>query len=109
MRNPKARGRPQIPNLLSNDAKRAFVLYAAAEHYRKDNGLRRNANLEFTTFKLIALAKSLYPCRGIFDRPVQRHKMLASIKRGRKILGIKDGWCGPKPQSLLNRRTSSIL
>lgn len=102
------RGRPPVPKMLSKNVKRAFVLYVAAEHYRNEHGLSRNIELHLTTSQLIDLAKSLYPCRGIFDKPVDPNKMLASIKRGREILGIKKGWRGPEPQSLLNRKKFKI-
>lgn len=104
----KDRGRPPVPMMLSRNVTRAFVLYVAADHYRKEHGLSRNIELHLKTSQLIDLAKSLYPCRGIFDKPVDRNKMLASIKRGREILGIKKGWRGPEPQSLLNRKKFKI-
>ena len=45
-------------------------------------------------FKLISLAKEIFPTHGLFEKPQAANKMHASVKRGRKICGIDEYWRG---------------
>lgn len=99
----KMRGGQLKKSRQTNDAKRAFVLYATVERIREVKNLSRESKIEFPLNELIELTEQLFPTYELFKKPTYKNKMLASVKRGREIWGIDKYWRGPSLQSLLNQ------
>ena len=93
----RTRGQPQKYLTMTHDALRAFVLSGVSEQLRKEAGLKPDAPLGLTTKQLLKEAQSRYttdinPKYIILHKPTYHAKMLASLKRGRKILGLNEDY-----------------
>ena len=93
-------GQPSKDQMLSNDTKRAFILHAVCSQLRKDRGLMEHDYLPFSTKNLIEIAKNMYPKYTLFNRPMYHNKMLASLKRGRRYLGLNSQYIPVNPKAL---------
>lgn len=92
---PKTKGQPTKSPLKTNDAKRAYVLYAAIQKLRANNHpLVLNGNIP-SLLLLIEAAKESFDTRSIFAKPAAPNKMYASIRRGKKILNLGADWSLP--------------
>lgn len=96
-------GQPSKAPTQTNDAKRALLIYLTLERVREVKGIKREAKLEMPLRKLIYLTENTFPTHGLFNKPKAQNKMLASVKRGREILGIDDHWRGPLTDELLDQ------
>ena len=93
----KTRGQPQKYPTMTHDALRAFILSVVSEQLRKEAGLELDTPLGLTTKQLLCEAQRRYttdinPKNIILHKPKSRSKMLASLKRGRKILGLNEDY-----------------
>ncbi len=88
-------GQPSKAPTRTNDAKRALLIYLTLERVREVKEIKREAKFETPLRTLIELAEGTFPTHGLFNKPKAQNKMLASVKRGREILGIDDYWRGP--------------
>ena len=93
----KTRGQPQKYPTMTHDALRAFVLSGVSEQLRKEADLELDAPLGLTTKQLLEEAQRRYttdinPKYIILHKPKDHPKMLASLKRGRKILGLNEDY-----------------
>ncbi|MDD9726529.1 hypothetical protein PVV74_13750 [Roseovarius sp. SK2] len=88
-------GQPSKNPTRTNDAKRALVIYLTLERVREVKEIKREAKFETPLRTLIELAEDTFPTHGLFNKPKAQNKMLASVKRGREILGIDEHWRGP--------------
>lgn len=98
----RGRGQPQKHRKLSNDGKRAFLLYLMARAIRDTVGSGPSSKIEMPLFEMIDLTKKTFRTRGLFAKPKAPNKMYGSVKRGREIFGIDEYWRGPPPESLFN-------
>ena len=93
----KNRGQPSKYPTVTNDALRAYVLSVVSEQLRKEADLKPDAPLGLTTKQLLSEAQRRYtmdinPKNKILHKPTYHAKMLASLKRGRKILGLNEDY-----------------
>ena len=93
-------GQPKKRAEFTNDTKRAFLLYSTVERIRSLNSIERQSKIKLPLLELISLTQRLFPTNGLFDKPTHENKMYASVKRGRKTLGIDEFWRGPEIESL---------
>ena len=100
-------GQPPKDPMLTNDTKRAFVLHVVCSQLRKDQGLMNHDYLPVSNRNLVEIAINMYPKYTLFSRPVYYNKMLASLKRGRRYLGLNSQYIPVNPKapggSLFNR------
>ena len=93
----KSRGQPVKKAIVTHDAMRAYLLSVLSETLRKEAGLKPDAPLGLTTKQLISEAQRRYqtdinPKYKILYKPTYHEKMLASLKRGRKIFGLNEDY-----------------
>ena len=93
----KNRGQPSKYPTMTHDALRAYVISVVSEQLRKEADLEPDAPLDLTTKQLLSEAQSRYttdinPKYIILHKPKDHPKMLASLKRGRKILGLNEDY-----------------
>lgn len=93
----KKRGQPLKKPTITHDALRAYLIFVLSETLRKEEGLEPDAPLGLTTKQLISEAQRRYPTDinpkyKILYKPTYHAKMLASLKRGRKILGLNEDY-----------------
>jgi len=93
----KTRGQPSKYPTLTHDALRAFALSVVSEQLRREAGLEPDAHLGLSTKQLLSEAQRRYttdinPKYKILHQPTYHAKMLASLKRGRKILGLNEDY-----------------
>ena len=93
----KNRGQPSKYPTMTHDALRAYVLSVVSGQLRKEAGLEPDAHLGLSTKQLLSEAQRRYttdinPKNIILHKPTSRSKMLASLKRGRKILGLNEDY-----------------
>ena len=91
----KSRGQPVKKPIITNDAMRAYLLSVLSEILRKEAGLEPDEPLGLTTKQLLKEAQRRYPINinpkyKILNKPTYHEKMLASLKRGREILGLNE-------------------
>lgn len=98
---PRRAGAPRKNPKLSNDAKRAFLLYAVAERIREVGNHPRSATIEMPTKKMIELAEKLFDTHGLFNKNKADNKLYQGVKRGRVILGIDAYWRGKPMDKIL--------
>ena len=93
----KKRGQPLKKPTITHDALRAYLISVLSETLRKEEGLKPDDPLGLTTKQLISEAQRRYPTDinpkyKILYKPTYHEKMLASLKRGRKILGLNEDY-----------------
>ena len=93
----KKRGQPLKKPTITKDAMRAYLLSVLSEILRKEAGIKPDEPLGLTTKQLLKEAQRRYtmdinPKNIILHKPTYHEKMLASLKRGRKILGLNEDY-----------------
>ena len=93
----KTRGQPQKYPTMTHDALRAYLISVLSGILRKEAGLEPDASLGLTTKQLMSEAQRRYtteinPKYKILHKPTYHAKMLASLKRGREVLGLNEDY-----------------